>query len=101
MNADELMEVGYDGRRSTELSWHHVRWYALVLVLNLLVLLPDYVFLNQLQMQFALLERDGNVYQLVAANWIGFYKEGLQSRGSLKLLERAAVGKLNSASNWH
>jgi hypothetical protein len=25
----------------------------------------------------------------------------LQSRGSLKLLERAAVGKLNSASNWH
>jgi hypothetical protein len=79
-----------------------VRWYALVLpVLNLLVLLPDSVSMNQLQMQFALLERDGNVYQLVAANWMGFYKEGLQSRGSLKLLERAAVGKLNSASNWH
>jgi hypothetical protein len=29
-----------------------------------------------------------------------FYEEELQSKGSQKLLERAAVGKLNSASRW-
>jgi hypothetical protein len=64
-----FIESGYDGRRSTELSWDRGRWYALVLsVLTLWVLLPENVFLKQLQMQFALLEKDGNVYQLVAAN---------------------------------
>jgi hypothetical protein len=95
-------EAGYGGRRSTELSLDLVRWCALVLsMLNLWVLLPENGFLKQLQMQFVPLEKDGNVYQLVAANWMGFYKEGLQSRGSLKLLERAAVEKLSSASRWH
>jgi hypothetical protein len=68
-----FIEAGYDGRRSTELSQEHGRWYVLVLsMLNLWVLLPENVFLKQLQIQFALLEKDGNVYQLVAANWMGF-----------------------------
>jgi hypothetical protein len=44
-------------------------------------LLPENAFLKQLQMQFALIEKDGNVYQLAAANLMDFYKEGLQSRG--------------------
>jgi hypothetical protein len=68
-----FIEAYYDGRRSTELSRDHGRWCALVLlVLTLWVLLAENVFLKQLQMQFALLEKDGNVYQLVAANWMGF-----------------------------
>jgi hypothetical protein len=68
-----FIEAGYDGRRSTELSQDHGRWYAFVVsLLNLWALLPENFFLKQLQMQFALLEKDGTVYQLVAANWMGF-----------------------------